>query len=370
MQNFMVASVAFFLVVFCLNGCENTTNNLNSDADFPSETDADILSENDGQDSAEAADPDKELIDGDLDIQDGEKVESDFEIEDASQIPAAVNCWKYSSTTITLDFNEQDAQQAACERADAGHECCRCEGIEVNFYDSKPTRRAVQCIALPRDWDIWEDITELEFMWLGSKYSFFWNNHHYGEQRSVGLIDMPGGLGYGIDLGLPEVDEALPSWSDDQIADVLAHDEPSGTCEDITDYRECVRSFIPPNRHCTPVIGFPWDQDPRAIWDEDPANDICCFPDDPASWEVATFIGCVTHLEPYNFRMETGDETDWLTGVVQNTATGECWSYFSDPAPPKENWVMIDDPIAAGCLPTWEYPDGDGEAESEGGETD
>ncbi|NLH47927.1 MAG: hypothetical protein GX444_04900 [Myxococcales bacterium] len=57
------------------------------------------------------------------------------------------------------------------------------------------------------------------------------------------------------------------------INDALIHEITDTPCEEITDLRTCIRSFIPPDIHCTPVF---------------------------SKIDYATFIGCEAKQEPFD----------------------------------------------------------------------
>ncbi|NLH51134.1 MAG: hypothetical protein GX444_21375 [Myxococcales bacterium] len=63
------------------------------------------------------------------------------------------------------------------------------------------------------------------------------------------------------------------SWTAETIQDALIHEITDTPCEEITDLRTCIRSFIPPDIHCTPVF---------------------------SKIDYATFIGCESKQEPFD----------------------------------------------------------------------
>ena len=101
-----------------------------------------------------------------------------------------------------------------------------------------------------------------------------WLGPDYGCAGTATILALPGWLGYG---GQPD---GCPDWTPEMLDDALAMDISDVPCEEITDYRTCVRSIVPPDKYCQPIIET----------------------DDPDDkFGTSRFVGCKTDVDDCGF---------------------------------------------------------------------
>ena len=83
----------------------------------------------------------------------------------------------------------------------------------------------------------------------GDLETTFWLGPAYGCALSFTTEGFPGWIYYNVGQF-----NHCPTWTTETLDDALAADVSDVPCEEITDYRACVRSVVPPNTYCTPII--------------------------------------------------------------------------------------------------------------------
>lgn len=265
------------------------------DGDGVSDGDTDS---SDGDTDAPPVDGDQELVDGDADTSEGDGEEdaatcSDVDPEDLPRIfPADVTCWTHSSHAVTNSDGTLAEWRAACENADAGNANYRCRAATVMLVDSNGAHNAVQC----ESWHVCDEDpgwpTDVQSAWLGPAYGNIANDMNIFETRVTGLVTASAYMNCTGTYPSWPPDAAVPAWTTERIDDALAHDVSTAPCEQITNYRQCVRAFIPPNSHCVPLFDYP--DNVAAI------SEACDWENDPLFY-TAEFVGCTTVTEPFNW---------------------------------------------------------------------
>lgn len=223
-------------------------------------------------------------------------------------MPKSVKCWEHSSkkSTDLVSTNEELMELAkSCDEADSGHEDYFCHAMQLHLTDTNGTRYAVQCETA---YDGFEDkyvSADVQYGWYGPDYGIVSQSLLQANTDITGIDDWSPSCTVNGSM-LPEVGQ-VSDWTDEMIDDVLAHDILVGkTCEEITDYRTCIRSFIPPNTHCTPM--FKWTEEYYEFYQEQmqPCMDgnsfdcDSCYLKDKYFWEYAEFLRCESRYEPGN----------------------------------------------------------------------
>ena len=91
----------------------------------------------------------------------------------------------------------------------------------------------------------------------GALVTTFWLGPAYGCAQSSSTMGFPGWIYYNVGQF-----NHCPTWTTEGLDDALAADVSDVPCEQITDYRACVRSVLPPNTYCTPIIQTDDDDNP------------------------------------------------------------------------------------------------------------
>jgi hypothetical protein len=307
------------LLLMPLAACTDDKITPTTDGDVVSDGDTDS---SDGDLDVSPVDGDGEVIDGDLFEEDvaphGDVEESDGDeapdgdadaAEDDGEedtetcgsvdpadlpriFPADVTCWAHSSHAVTDSDSTLEIWKETCESADSGNADYRCRAATVVLVDADGAHNAVQC----ESWHVCDEDpgwpTDVQPAWLGPAYGNIVNDMNIFASRVTGLVTTSAYMYCaGTYPGWPP-DAAVPAWTPERIDDALAHDVSAVACEQITDYRQCVRAFIPPNSHCVPNFSYPENVD--AI------SETCDWENDPLFY-TADFVGCTTFTEPFNW---------------------------------------------------------------------
>ncbi|NLH47926.1 MAG: hypothetical protein GX444_04895 [Myxococcales bacterium] len=191
--------------------------------------------------------------------------------DDDSSPPCEPTCWQHSPEQATGSQDQIEEWAAECQNADSGCEGRYCVATRMEFQNAPDDLKySVQCESGVSE-DLyceyyWSGGASSENSWLGPDYGYLSNKNLYvcdpdpdDAWTVTGWAQIPGGSG--------------KKWTSEKVADSLAHDITITDCEDIADLKICIRSFIPPDIHCTPKF-------------------------DTISY--TQFVGCESRQEPFN----------------------------------------------------------------------
>ena len=168
--------------------------------------------------------------------------------DDDQSEPCLSTCWQHSPEEPTGSWDQVETWAAACENADSGCTDKICVATYLKFYNApEELQYAVQCETdVPNDKynDCLAQDALVTTYWLGPEYGNLSPDICYDcpwpFDATTGWNNAPGDL------------ENAPVWDEDKISDALVHEIGKVLCDQITDYRQCVRAFIPPDIHCVP----------------------------------------------------------------------------------------------------------------------
>ncbi|NLH46967.1 MAG: hypothetical protein GX444_00025 [Myxococcales bacterium] len=175
--------------------------------------------------------------------------------DDNSSPACQPTCWQNSPEQATGSLPQVEEWAAACEQADSGCADTPCVTTYLEFFEAPENLRyAVQCEsgvspALETLYDgCYGDEGTVIYLWLGAAYGFLVDTNC----RSCGQPENRAPTGWANAPGDPQEWAGQFTWDEEKIAAVLAHEISDLPCEQITDYQQCVRAFIPPYTHCVP----------------------------------------------------------------------------------------------------------------------
>jgi hypothetical protein len=197
--------------------------------------------------------------------------DDDDDNDDDTSPACEPTCWQNSPDQATGSLDQMEQWAEECKNADSGCPGRYCAATRLEYKNApEGLKYAVQCESAVDNDNYceyyWGGGDIAEYHWLGPEYGMLEDNSIYVCNQNIndawtvtGWALVPGGTN--------------KKWTSDKIEDSLVHEISATECETITDLRTCIRSFIPPDIHCTPAF---------------------------SKIDYLTFIGCESKQEPFN----------------------------------------------------------------------
>ena len=184
--------------------------------------------------------------------------EIDESADDDSSPPCEPTCWQYSPEQVTGSLDQIEEWVDECKNADSGCEGRYCVATRMEFQNAPDDLKySVQCESgvLSKESNTryclhYEDEqggASVDYLWLGPDYGFLSSKKNwYSCNPNPDDAWVITGWAHQIS------GNSTAHWTAETVQDALVHEITDTPCEEITDLRTCLRSFIPPDIHCTP----------------------------------------------------------------------------------------------------------------------